>query len=193
MEKTPLVLAALLTAVAVPDVRGGGGAMADPESELLIERLQNESSGNLSALIEEAEGNRAKVDEALRAEIAGEIAKAALGSDDQVERENATRYLMDEVHSSDSTAAKEFALRTLLGFRAADFSDAERQRIADQIHMMPPSPLYSRLAGVAQAERAVPILQQFTDSANFGSLDPCLLYTSPSPRDRTRSRMPSSA
>ena len=24
-------------------------------------------------------------------------------------------------------------------------------------------------------------------------LDPCLLYTSPSPRDRTRSRMPSSA
>ena len=26
-----------------------------------------------------------------------------------------------------------------------------------------------------------------------GTLDPCLLYTSPSPRDRTRSRMPSSA
>mgnify|MGYP003327906979 CR=1 FL=1 len=25
------------------------------------------------------------------------------------------------------------------------------------------------------------------------ALDPCLLYTSPSPRDRTRSRMPSSA
>ncbi|VTU69553.1 hypothetical protein AMBR_BLFENHAL_02245 [Lacticaseibacillus rhamnosus] len=25
------------------------------------------------------------------------------------------------------------------------------------------------------------------------SLSPCLLYTSPSPRDRTRSRMPSSA
>ena len=28
---------------------------------------------------------------------------------------------------------------------------------------------------------------------NFGSMDGCLLYTSPSPRDRTRSRMPSSA
>ena len=27
----------------------------------------------------------------------------------------------------------------------------------------------------------------------FTSPDPCLLYTSPSPRDRTRSRMPSSA
>ena len=25
------------------------------------------------------------------------------------------------------------------------------------------------------------------------NIDPCLLYTSPSPRDRTRSRMPSSA
>ena len=28
---------------------------------------------------------------------------------------------------------------------------------------------------------------------NFGVSKPCLLYTSPSPRDRTRSRMPSSA
>jgi len=33
------------------------------------------------------------------------------------------------------------------------------------------------------------------DAFNRGILDPkrCLLYTSPSPRDRTRSRMPSSA
>ena len=29
--------------------------------------------------------------------------------------------------------------------------------------------------------------------ANFNLSLPCLLYTSPSPRDRTRSRMPSSA
>ena len=28
---------------------------------------------------------------------------------------------------------------------------------------------------------------------NYGVTAPCLLYTSPSPRDRTRSRMPSSA
>ena len=28
---------------------------------------------------------------------------------------------------------------------------------------------------------------------NYGLIDACLLYTSPSPRDRTRSRMPSSA
>ena len=30
-------------------------------------------------------------------------------------------------------------------------------------------------------------------AAEYADLKPCLLYTSPSPRDRTRSRMPSSA
>ena len=35
---------------------------------------------------------------------------------------------------------------------------------------------------------AIGIYEVVTDSSNF-----CLLYTSPSPRDRTRSRMPSSA
>ena len=33
----------------------------------------------------------------------------------------------------------------------------------------------------------------FIDDLGADSLDTCLLYTSPSPRDRTRSRMPSSA
>ena len=32
-----------------------------------------------------------------------------------------------------------------------------------------------------------------TDKVRFNLINPCLLYTSPSPRDRTRSRMPSSA
>ena len=31
------------------------------------------------------------------------------------------------------------------------------------------------------------------EKLTYGDLDICLLYTSPSPRDRTRSRMPSSA
>ena len=31
------------------------------------------------------------------------------------------------------------------------------------------------------------------DKINFDNIKDCLLYTSPSPRDRTRSRMPSSA
>ena len=36
-------------------------------------------------------------------------------------------------------------------------------------------------------------LKDLIDAANNGSNMICLLYTSPSPRDRTRSRMPSSA
>ena len=37
------------------------------------------------------------------------------------------------------------------------------------------------------------IIAMFFSLTNFNVLQPCLLYTSPSPRDRTRSRMPSSA
>ena len=33
----------------------------------------------------------------------------------------------------------------------------------------------------------------FSKEVSFDELQDCLLYTSPSPRDRTRSRMPSSA
>ena len=35
--------------------------------------------------------------------------------------------------------------------------------------------------------------QQLVPDQRVAQLKPCLLYTSPSPRDRTRSRMPSSA
>ena len=35
--------------------------------------------------------------------------------------------------------------------------------------------------------------EDWTNPTTAGALSPCLLYTSPSPRDRTRSRMPSSA
>ena len=43
-----------------------------------------------------------------------------------------------------------------------------------------------RLAHVKFGDKAIEV-------ATFRKLIPCLLYTSPSPRDRTRSRMPSSA
>ena len=36
-------------------------------------------------------------------------------------------------------------------------------------------------------------LNMINEAENRGDIKPCLLYTSPSPRDRTRSRMPSSA
>ena len=35
--------------------------------------------------------------------------------------------------------------------------------------------------------------KKFLNALNFSMLLPCLLYTSPSPRDRQKSRMPSSA
>ena len=37
------------------------------------------------------------------------------------------------------------------------------------------------------------ILETANNNAVFNEIKTCLLYTSPSPRDRTRSRMPSSA
>ena len=37
------------------------------------------------------------------------------------------------------------------------------------------------------------VIHQTLEDMNFKNIDDCLLYTSPSPRDRTRSRMPSSA
>ena len=44
--------------------------------------------------------------------------------------------------------------------------------------------------GADERERAVALYYAVRDGFRY---DPCLLYTSPSPRDRTRSRMPSSA
>ena len=50
----------------------------------------------------------------------------------------------------------------------------------------------SRLRGLPHAPRSQPCF--FTTTSLLGSsYSPCLLYTSPSPRDRQKSRMPSSA
>ena len=55
---------------------------------------------------------------------------------------------------------------------------------------------------IAMAQKAVDIFDHYYDKykkgfkwlkQSNGTQKPCLLYTSPSPRDRTRSRMPSSA
>ena len=46
---------------------------------------------------------------------------------------------------------------------------------------------------IDKMNEAARILAEYEDFTSFSRLHTCLLYTSPSPRDRTRSRMPSSA
>ena len=58
-----------------------------------------------------------------------------------------------------------------------NLSETEKQLIAKEMNL-------SETAFISSSDNADFKLQWFT---------PCLLYTSPSPRDRTRSRMPSSA
>ena len=64
--------------------------------------------------------------------------------------------------------------------------------------------LFAALAVIAGALAATPASAEITVGVSLGTTGPgsslgipyknaCLLYTSPSPRDRTRSRMPSSA
>ena len=46
---------------------------------------------------------------------------------------------------------------------------------------------------VISARGINPLVRKFFDQIAAGRIDACLLYTSPSPRDRQKSRMPSSA
>ena len=46
---------------------------------------------------------------------------------------------------------------------------------------------------IAHQSEVIKMYKQFEGHPQAEKLKPCLLYTSPSPRDRTRSRMPSSA
>ena len=62
-------------------------------------------------------------------------------------------------------------------FAALSFISPEKNRFAYMLH--------------GYADEWVQLGTQ--NQVSFTNLDPCLLYTSPSPRDRTRSRMPSSA
>ena len=67
--------------------------------------------------------------------------------------------------------------------------DYDRERVAADLSWFfePTFLAKTRLGlGVTTGQEEVP--QNFLGAQNF-----CLLYTSPSPRDRTRSRMPSSA
>src|SRR5665811_1743814 len=80
----------------------------------------------------------------------------------------------DYVIWSGMPATKAAAATAFISFMTSADSEAT---VADELGVLP-----TRTSAYAKVTN--PIIGQF---------QPCLLYTSPSPRDRTRSRMPSSA
>ena len=53
--------------------------------------------------------------------------------------------------------------------------------------------LSSTISSTGEEDRVIILRDGSSSELSSGVAMPCLLYTSPSPRDRTRSRMPSSA
>ena len=53
--------------------------------------------------------------------------------------------------------------------------------------------LEKTVSGYKGSDNSASFTSRFRDMESAGYIYACLLYTSPSPRDRTRSRMPSSA
>eukprot|EP00656_Telonema_subtile_P014444 TRINITY_DN17404_c0_g1_i1.p1 TRINITY_DN17404_c0_g1~~TRINITY_DN17404_c0_g1_i1.p1 ORF type:complete len:110 (+),score=23.90 TRINITY_DN17404_c0_g1_i1:3-332(+) len=70
--------------------------------------------------------------------------------------------------------------------------DKSRTGIAD-VYKTTQSSQEHKLRCVLLWECRVDVLKKLGDKNQLTDLQHCLLYTSPSPRDRTRSRMPSSA
>ena len=60
-------------------------------------------------------------------------------------------------------------------------------------HLFQPLLYQVAIAGLVPSQIAYPVRTIFRKQKNLTFQMGCLLYTSPSPRDRTRSRMPSSA
>ena len=65
-----------------------------------------------------------------------------------------------------------------------------RHRLVEAVRLGERQP---RAVGEDEALAAGIVAGQRSDAVHAGRVGRCLLYTSPSPRDRTRSRMPSSA
>ena len=75
-------------------------------------------------------------------------------------------------------------------FKFVDWLQAAGQTLWQTLPLGPVGPGYSPYMG-SSAFAGNPCLVAFEPMVELGWI--CLLYTSPSPRDRTRSRMPSSA
>ena len=91
----------------------------------------------------------------------------------------------------------EIERKTVYTFQSAIAKKWRRGRqflVGDAAHLTPPFMGQGMCAGIRDASNlAWKINICCKKGHNEKLLDTCLLYTSPSPRDRTRSRMPSSA
>ena len=82
------------------------------------------------------------------------------------------------------------ALSAIYGFVLNDYADVELDRLVKELHGKPlVSGAISKKSAIAVCVICIFLAFFFI----FFLWKGCLLYTSPSPRDRTRSRMPSSA
>ena len=61
------------------------------------------------------------------------------------------------------------------------------------LHLSAGLPPYGRFSGALRPMHEAPLAEESCNRLIFSLLNNCLLYTSPSPRDATLSRMPSSA
>mgnify|MGYP003311705756 CR=1 FL=1 len=70
---------------------------------------------------------------------------------------------------------------------------SSRQELIDYCFRKLGAPVLEINVDDDQADDLVDDAIQLFNERHFDGVESCLLYTSPSPRDRTRSRMPSSA
>ena len=96
---------------------------------------------------------------------------------------------------------KEMGIKTVAIYSTAD-KESLHVRFADEAVCIGPPPSKDSYINIPRIMAAVEITNAdavhpgygfLAENADFAEVCTCLLYTSPSPRDRTRSRMPSSA
>ena len=102
------------------------------------------------------------------------------------------RYKKEEPEPEAST--NDQASEGIEGLDLPDFDDSNANISFDKIQMpMPRDPDYVPISDYSQASELTEGDRKKAGKAIASYTMNCLLYTSPSPRDRTRSRMPSSA
>ena len=109
-----------------------------------------------------------------------------LDMDIGVSREELVQRVYDTVSANDMTDGVHIRLMVSRGMKATPYQDP-------RVAVSPPTVVIIPEHKSVLPETLEKGIRLFTTHVRRGYPDTCLLYTSPSPRDRTRSRMPSSA